>query len=365
MKVAIIGAGVSGLACAYELERNGIKPNIFEYRNKIGQSLNIPVVYQNLFGMHFGDPLKYFKKQYGLELVPLQRLHEEIMVGPNKTVTARGNLGYIFKRGIEAISVENQIASKINAPMEFNSKMSSADVHALKKEFDYVVISTGDYKFAEDMRVWNSTFTAHSRIAFAAGHFKTESVRMWLNTKYAGNTFGYIIPQDFKRACIMLIVNDIKYNELNRYWNEFMENDYMKANRNQYTILEAFDRRHVMGYAYPPRIDNVYFTGDLAGMADDFIGFGTINAIESGIMAARSIISGKDYEALIRPAFKRVRKIHEMRLAINTMGNDDFDKLLSIIGLPVVKQLIYNNPLAKACQGSALARLYRKSRMLK
>ena len=36
MKVAIMGAGISGLSCAIILERNGIEPTIFEKRGRVG-----------------------------------------------------------------------------------------------------------------------------------------------------------------------------------------------------------------------------------------------------------------------------------------------------------------------------------------
>ncbi len=37
LKVAIIGAGTSGLSCAIELERHGIYPEIFERNSFIGE----------------------------------------------------------------------------------------------------------------------------------------------------------------------------------------------------------------------------------------------------------------------------------------------------------------------------------------
>jgi flavin-dependent dehydrogenase len=36
MEVAIKGAGMSGLSCAITLEKHGIKPTIFEKRNRVG-----------------------------------------------------------------------------------------------------------------------------------------------------------------------------------------------------------------------------------------------------------------------------------------------------------------------------------------
>ena len=50
----------------------------------------------------------------------------------------------------------------------------------------------------------------------------------------------------------------------------------------------------------PPhsKIDNIYLVGNSAGLIDDFLGFGAVNAIESGILAAHSIVKGVDYNSL-------------------------------------------------------------------
>ena len=68
MKVAIIGAGASGLSCAYQLYKNNIKPTIFEQKSWLGETLDLPAVKLNMFNTPITDPLKYLKKNYGILL---------------------------------------------------------------------------------------------------------------------------------------------------------------------------------------------------------------------------------------------------------------------------------------------------------
>jgi flavin-dependent dehydrogenase len=39
IKIAIMGAGLSGLSCAITLEQNGLYPVIFEHRRSVGDGL--------------------------------------------------------------------------------------------------------------------------------------------------------------------------------------------------------------------------------------------------------------------------------------------------------------------------------------
>ena len=75
------------------------------------------------------------------------------------------------------------------------------------------------------------------------------------------------------------------------------------------------------------------------------MGFGAVNAIESGILAAKSIVKGLDYNELIKPMKKHVTKLHEFRKALNSFDNKDLNRLITFLGLPVVKQLISTIPL--------------------
>ena len=87
------------------------------------------------------------------------------------------------------------------------------------------------------------------------------------------------------------------------------------------------------------------------------LGFGAVNAIESGILAAHSIVKVLTI-INIKPIKNHVAKLHNFRKALNTFDNKDFNKLISFLGFPVVKQFIYNNPLIKGQNLSFIAKIY-------
>ncbi|WP_180261146.1 NAD(P)-binding protein, partial [Desulforamulus profundi] len=71
MRVAIIGAGVSGLACAHELERFNIYPDIFEERSRPGELFPHVAGILQLMNRPVHDQLQWLKKQYHLEIHPI------------------------------------------------------------------------------------------------------------------------------------------------------------------------------------------------------------------------------------------------------------------------------------------------------
>lgn len=129
----------------------------------------------------------------------------------------------------------------------------------------------------------------------------------------------------------------------------------------KYTIVEEFKLQHVAGFAYPHKIDNLYFAGNSGGAIDSFLGFGQFNSIAMGVLAARSIVLGYDFEDLIKPIVKRNKQYYQFRKAFNELTNKDYDSLVAAIGLPGVKQALYKTHLNIAKYGA----YYLKSKLKK
>lgn len=66
MKIAIIGAGLSGLACAAECERLGVIPHVFEKDDTVGWPWVTVSVWPELVYRAYGDPLEHLKETYGI-----------------------------------------------------------------------------------------------------------------------------------------------------------------------------------------------------------------------------------------------------------------------------------------------------------
>ncbi len=350
MRVAIIGAGLSGLSCANRLRQLGIAPTVFEKRNQIGDALCNACINLRLFSRVAGNPFTYLKKQYDLEVEPLAPLKKIIMKSENKTCHIRGHLGDIMKRGPESYSLENQIAAKANAPIVFDRYIEYEEI---KDEYDHIVVATGSNLIAKQLGVWTETFIAQVRYGVVLGKFDTSTIMIWFNTSYAKNAFAYLIPSSQKEASLVLIVNGITYSEIDFYWNRFLAMESI-----DYHLVETKDVEHYCGFVDPLEKDGTFFVGNTAGFTDDFLGVGGINAIESGILAADAIAMNLDYKQLARPIFENIVKLHEYRKAINRLDNDDYDRIMTIVGVPVLKQFIYNNPFARAVQGAFLAKTF-------
>ncbi|WP_432409159.1 FAD-dependent oxidoreductase [Wukongibacter sp. M2B1] len=295
MKIAIVGAGISGLSCAYVLEQHGITPTIFEKKRRIGEDVDYVTTTLKQFDIMYEDPLKYLKDEYNITLKPLSTLKAAVMHAPTKDTIIEGTSGYIFSRGDSKNSLENQMASYVKSPITFERHIYVNDI---KKDYDYVIDATGRLDLSKQLGLFTPHLDSFARIAVLKGDFQVNTLTMWVNTEYSKNCFCYLLPHSPNKACLILTANDITHPELDYYWEKFLTKENIKN-----TIIKTSDVKHEVGLVMPNKIDNIYFVGISGGFIGSILGFGMINAISTGALAARSIVNNIDYKNLVDPFF--------------------------------------------------------------
>lgn len=334
MRVAIIGAGPCGLACALELERRGINPDIFERSHRVGLAVPKVGTMLQLFERPKRDQLRYLSEHFRLQLQPLAKLRKIVMRTCRRTVTVRGDLGYLIERGQSQESVEVQLSKKLHAKIKFDIQ---ADYRTLAGEYDYVVVAEGFPIAARDLKIWETTTSSWVKSAVVLGQFDPEAATIYFNTDYAKHGYAYLAPFNRERAMLDLIVPDINRTELSDYWNKFVDKEKFHPE-----IIETAEMHHVSGLSKRQRVDNILLVGNGGGFTDPFIGTGLFGGMAGGVLAGRAIAEGLDYERMVRPLIERVRQLQAFREAFNKLDNTGIDLLVRSITLPGIKQAVYN-----------------------
>lgn len=198
MKIAIIGAGLGGLACALECERLGIIPDVFERDESVRWPYVCIAHWLHVIHNSKGDLRNYLGDRFGLDLKPINRCTELIMKSQNKETTIKGDIGYIMRRGKHVDSVENQLYRTLKrTPVHFNRP---ADYKELSKKYDYVVVATGKETVAQELGVWKSIDMVHLRGGLAYGAFNPTGTTIYFNNKHAGKGFARLGPINSTQA---------------------------------------------------------------------------------------------------------------------------------------------------------------------
>lgn len=335
MRVAIIGAGPCGLACALELERHGITPDIFERGDRVGSAIPYVALMLQVFERPTRDQVEYLNKKLELPFKPLARLKRLVMRTRHHTAGVRGDLGYLLERGQGSQSLEVQLSKKLSGRIKFDIQ---ADYRSLAGEYDYVVVADGSPLAARDLGIWETTVSAWAKGAVILGQFDPKSATIFFDTGYARHGYAYLTPFSCERANLMLIVPDSNRTELSEYWDLFLERESIEPE-----TVETFDLHHVTGLSLHQQVNNILLVGSSGGFTDSFIGLGLFTGMASGVLAARAIAKGLDYERMAHPLINQVRRMLDFREAFNTLDNNGIDLLVRTITLPGIKQIIYNS----------------------
>lgn len=325
MKVAILGAGLSGLACAKYLEDHNITPVIFEKRHRVGERFpNMEAIMQLMY-RPLKDPLLYINKKYRLNLVPAGVTHTlEINSSNFQTILTGDNLGYTSIRGHDDRSWECQLANQIKSQIHFNSTVTWQD---LEQDFDHIVIATGDPTISRELGVWKTDMEAFLKGCIVKGTFDVGVAKIWLNTQLSKHCMVYFAPFDTNEASYCTVAMPSALEELDTLWTRAVN----ELNIHPIPQTEFKFEEYKLGRALTRQVGKLLLTGAAGGFVEPFMGFGQIPSLLSGVHAAESIITGASYNDLTSWFNKHYTDNLTLRKYANTMDNDDFDKLVALV----------------------------------
>lgn len=337
MRVAIIGAGLSGLACAHELERHGIKPDIFEQRPRCGELFTHCAAILQIMHRPVKDQIKELYENYQITIKPSNTLKKITMHAPKSSGSVYGNLGYLLKQGQSKDSTANQLLAQVKTPVRFNFR---ADYSLLAREYDFVIIATGNPSITKVLGCWEDVLKSWVMGATVLGSFDPSAMKMWLNTEYAGSGYGYLTPLNHKSASLILAVSGANRENIGDYWKKLWYEEKFT-----YKVASLWDLDHTSGFVYPHQVDNILFVGSAGGFLEPFLGFALYESIKSGVLAARSMVEGINYEEYLEQLKENNRNSVTLRRALNRYTNKDFNRLVAFLTTPGIRRLIYNTNL--------------------
>lgn len=333
-----MGAGISGLACAFELEKHGISPDIYENRSQVGDRFVNGEIFLEILNRPIIDCMKYLAQEYQLYLKPINNIKELVMFSENQRTVLHGHLGYVDIRGRHPQALEVRMAQLIKSPIQFNSTKTYEE---LVSEYSHVVMAVGDGMVAKNLQPYKIDLTVTLKGATITGNFDPRVVHAWLNNDYAPGGYAYLIPFNQQEANIVIAYPDYRGKEdPDIYWNRFVQ-DVKNRFEMEFRITdEFFISGYAIGLVKDGRIGNTFFTGNCFGSIMPFLGFGQFAAILTGIYAAEDLAGISNYKEKTQILRDSYQNSLALRKQLEMLSNHDYDTLVKLIDTKAAKYII-------------------------
>lgn len=341
MKVAIMGAGISGLACAVILEKNGIIADVFERQPNLTSRFQMAEGMFSIFDHPVYDHVKFFSEEYGIYLNPASHISKIAIYSKNERAELNGHLGFVFPRGNHPDAMELKLADQLNkTPIYFSSERSYED---LLREYTHVVVATGDPDYTIKLQSFQTDFTSTLKGGVVRGNFERTAAHAWFDYDVTPYGMGYLLPFSDQEATLSIAMAEYdRFHEKSpeHWWDAF----YQKACDSLGQKLEVIEPYHVKDYivgkSLYPRIGNTFFIGNCFGAIMPFLGFGQFTSLLTGIYAALDISGKGDYEELTKPIYQSYDNSLALRRGIEKLSNDQLDLIVKSADLPITEKII-------------------------
>jgi flavin-dependent dehydrogenase len=328
MKVAIMGAGLSGLSCGLILERQGVDVTIFESRRQVGDRFVNGEILLSILERPVYDCMAYLAENHGIFLHPVSNISKLILYGETEKAVITGFLGFTNIRGRHEDSFERQLERQVKSEIIYNSDYT---YNQLMKEFTHVVMATGDGEYAIKLGNYRKDLSVTLKGATVEGNFESGTVIAWLNNDFAPKGYAYLIPFSDKEAHIVIAYPDYPENkekDIDGLWEKFHKEACNKLNQSL-RVTDRFEiSNYIIGTCQRGRIGNTLFTGNCFGSIMPFLGFGQWMAILTGIYAAQDLCGIGTYEKLVKSLHKGYDNSLVLRRGMEKADNPKLDLIV-------------------------------------
>ncbi|MDG5473659.1 NAD(P)-binding protein [Jeotgalibacillus sp. ET6] len=346
MKIAIIGAGLSGLACALTLEKHGFKADIFEKKGMAGDRFVYAEAIYSMFHSPFDDAVRYLSEEHAIDLKPASNIQKTWIWTENECSSIEGSLGFINIRGKHALSFEKQLADQLQGEIQIHQNVSHSE---LSRSYTHIVLATGDAADTEKLQPYHRALSVRFIGAVVKGKFDATVVHTFFNNLYAPKGMGYLLPHSEQEASLILVYPQYPENEMLKkedLWERFFLECCRKLNQ-KLSIISTFELEdYQIGKTVTPRIGNTFFVGNCFGSIMPFFGFGQFESMLTGIYAAHDIAGKGRYEDLVRPLYKSYHDSLTLRRGIEQLNNKQLDFLAASIRQPLIKRLLLSKKIS-------------------
>jgi digeranylgeranylglycerophospholipid reductase len=321
LRIAIVGAGLSGLSCAHELERLGFAPTIFEKNRGVGDGPpRVETMAQFLHIQPRQDIFGYLREELHLPVNPAGAFRRAVLHSPSQEATLTGDLGYVTIRGDDDRSLERQLARHLHSPIRFGEQ---PDVMGLAETYDWVVVANGDRSWAAEFLQWETDVVWSVQGALVRGDFFPGELHFFFNSRYAGTGYALISACDERTASVGVGMPQATAEELGGFWETFRRE---QGHRWEAEELPFRMERLECGHVRSNVLGNVLLVGVAGGFMETLGLTGQCAAMSSGVYAARQIVLGdRSLERFARRWRVSYLRTKRLRQLVNTWTDEGMD----------------------------------------
>ncbi len=314
-EIKISGAGLAGMTAAINLARAGFRPVVYEMRQNVG--MRSAGDFQYFENWTRPEDVLHFLGRVNIKLdFPIEPVKSAFALDSHRRqyhFSTHRTIGYMIRRGCYDDTLDTALkrqAMSLGVKFEFGHKATPEEVD---------IVASGPDSPRSYVLVHGLTFETDL----------PDTIGLLFDQRVAPKVYAYLVAhkgQGVVCACFTYRAQETVHKK-----------DFLKRALDAFQTVSKFkiiNERRFGNYGITPLIKNFKkpIVGEAAGFQDANWGFGMRYAMESGYLAAVSIIQGRDYWRLVKQKIiPLVESSWANRYIMEKFGDRGYEWLLRIL----------------------------------